>query len=368
VSAAAGEKTESATPKKRDEARKKGTVAKSTDVNGVAVLLAGFGMLAALGPMMFERLQESMRHLLGLMATPSVVEMDGLGALFGELGTVVAMTVGPIAGACLVAGLIANVAQVKWKMSFKAIKPDPRKLNPMAGAKNLLGKRAWFELVKNLLKVAVVSAVVFMVVTPQMDDLASLVGMPPGALMVELAKQTLSLGFRACAAYLFIAVADYGYQRYSTEKSLKMTKDEVKQEHKGQEASAEVRGARKRRQMEGARARMMQDVPEADVVVTNPTHYSVALKYDSEKAAPVVIAKGKDIIAFKIRDLARQNGVPVVPDPPLARSLHASVEVGQMIPEEMYQAVAQLLAFVYRTAGRRRQLQAVTPTSDPIAA
>ena len=368
MSQAAGEKTESATPKKRDEARKKGTVAKSADANGVAVLLAGFGMLAALGPMMFERLQESMRHLLQLMATPSVVGMDGLGSLFGELGIVVAMTVGPVAAACLVAGLIANVAQVKWKMSFKAITPDPRKLNPLSGAKNLLGKRAWFELVKSLLKVAVVSAVVIMVITPKMDELAALVGMPPAALMVELAKQTLSIGFRACIAYFFIAIADYAYQKYSTEKSLKMTKDEVKQEFKGQEASAEVRGARKRRQMEGARARMMQDVPEADVVVTNPTHYAVALKYDAEKAAPVVVAKGKDIIAFKIRDLARSSGIPVVPDPPLARSLHASVEVGQMIPEEMYQAVAQLLAFVYRTAGRRRQLAAAASTSDPIAA
>jgi flagellar biosynthetic protein FlhB len=358
VSQAAGEKSEKATPKKRDDARKKGTVAKSIDANGVAVLLAGFGILAALGPMMFDRMQDSMRHLLTLTATPDIVTVDGIGALFGELGMVMAIAVGPVAGACLVAGFLANIAQVKWKPSFKAITPNPRKLNPLTGAKNLLGKRAWFELVKNLLKVAVVGAVVAMVLTPKLDELAALVGMPPAQLMVELAKQTLSIGMRACVAYLFIALADYAYQRWSTEKSLKMTKDEVKQEFKGQEASAEVRGARKRRQMDGARARMMQDVPDADVVVTNPTHYAVALKYDAEKAAPVVVAKGKDLIAFKIRDIARQSGVAVVPDPPLARSLHASVEVGHMIPEELYQAVAQLLAFVYRTAGRRRQLQA----------
>ena len=365
MSAAAGEKSEKATPKKRADARKQGTVAKSTDVNGVAVLLAGFGMLAALGPMMFERLQESMRHLLQMTATPGVVQMDGLGELFGELGIVTAIVVGPIAGACMVAGLLANVAQVKWKPSWKAIQPKPSKLNPVAGAKNILGKRAAFELVKNLLKVTVVGVVVAMVITPKLDELASLVGMPPAALMVELSKQTFSIAMRACVAYFFIAVADYAYQYWSVEKQLKMTKDDVKQEFKGQEANAEVRGARKRRQMEGARARMMQDVPDADVVVTNPTHYAVALKYDGDKAAPIVVAKGKDLIAFKIRDLARQSGVPVVPDPPLARSLHASVEVGHMIPEELYQAVAQLLAFVYRTAGRRRQL-AATPT--PIAA
>jgi flagellar biosynthesis protein FlhB len=164
------------------------------------------------------------------------------------------------------------------------------------------------------------------------------------------------MGFKAAAAYVVIAAADYGYQKYSTEKQLKMTKEEVKQEGKGQEASPEVRSARKRRQLEGARARMMQDVPDADVVVTNPTHYAVALKYDAEQAAPIVVAKGKDLIAAKIRRIATESGVPVVPDPPLARSLHASVEVGRMIPEELYQAVAQLLAFVYRTAATRRAL------------
>jgi flagellar biosynthetic protein FlhB len=356
----AGEKSEAATPKKRDEARKKGTVAKSTDVNGVAVLLAGFGMLAALAPAILERMMNSMRHLLQLMATPDVVEMDGMGALFTELGTVIALVVGPIALACMVAGLIANVAQVKWKPSFKAITPSPSKLNPLTGAKNLLGKRALFETAKSILKVAVVGAVVLMVVTPKLDELASLVGMPPAALMVELSKQVLSIGLRACVAYFFIALADYSYQRYSTNKSLKMTKSEVQQEHKGQEMSAEIRGARKRRQMEGARARMMGDVPEADVVVTNPTHYAVALKYDAANAAPIVVAKGKDLIAAKIRQIAAESGVPIVPDPPLARSLHASVEVGRAIPEELYQAVAQLLAFVYKTAGRRRQL--TTPT------
>jgi flagellar biosynthetic protein FlhB len=194
------------------------------------------------------------------------------------------------------------------------------------------------------------------------DDLAALVGMPPRLLMVDLAKEVLTICVRAILAYLVIAAADYAYQRYTTEKGLKMSREEVKNEYKQQEGSAEVRGARKRRQMETARARMMQDVPEADVVVTNPTHYAVALKYSADKAAPIVVAKGKDLIAFKIRDLAKQSGVPVVPDPPLARSLHASVEVGQMIPEELYQTVAQLLAFVYRTAGtRRRQLQSPSP-------
>lgn len=352
-----GEKTEKATPKKAEEQRKMGTVAKSQDVNGVAVLFAGLGVMTIVGPAMFDRMKASMSHLLTMAGTPSMVSEDGLGALFGELAKVVAMTVGPIALACMAAGFLANVAQVKWKPSFKIIQPRPQKLNPISGAKNLLGKHAIFELVKSLLKCGAVGAVVYTAVRPQMDQLAGLVGMEPALLLGEVSKQVLNIGMKACMAYFFIAMADYAYQVYSTNKSLKMTKEEVKQEFKGQEASAEVRGARKRRQMEGARARMMADIPEADVVVTNPTHYAVALKYEADKPAPVVVAKGKDLIAAKIRRIAEENGVPIVPDPPLARSLHASVEVGHLIPEELFQAVAQLLAFVYRT-GRRKALAA----------
>lgn len=364
MSASAGEKTEKATPKKRDDARKKGQVARSMDVNGAVVLLAGLGVLAATAPMTMSRMQDSMRHLLTLISTPSVVSHDGLAPLFGELGIVLGLVVGPIAGGCLLAGVLASVAQVKWKPSAQAIKPSPSKINPISGAKNIFGKKALFEAVKSVAKVSVVGAVVYSIVTPQLDDLAALVGMPPAQVVGELARQVLELGLKACAAYVVIAAADYAYQKHSTEKQLKMTKDEVKQEHKQQEMSAEIRGARKRRQMEGARARMMQDVPEADVIVTNPTHYAVALKYDAEKAAPVVVAKGKDLIAAKIRRIGAEAGVPIVPDPPLARSLHASVEVGRMIPEELYQAVAQLLAFVYRTAGHRRALGASTTTAQ----
>jgi flagellar biosynthetic protein FlhB len=157
----------------------------------------------------------------------------------------------------------------------------------------------------------------------------------------------------AALAYVVIAVADLIYQRHRHDKSLRMDKDEVKQEHKQQEMSGEIRGARRRRQMEMSRGRMMDAVPTADVVVTNPTHFSVALRYDSESLAPVVVAKGADLLAFHIRTQAAAHGVAVVPDPPLARALYASVDVGRMIPEEMFQAVAQLLAYVYKVAGRR---------------
>jgi flagellar biosynthesis protein FlhB len=158
---------------------------------------------------------------------------------------------------------------------------------------------------------------------------------------------------RIAVAYLVIAIIDYAYQRHRHEKSLKMSKEDVKEEGKQQSLPPEVRGAIRRRQIQAARARMMSAVPQADVVVTNPTHFAVALKYDSAKAAPEVVAKGPDLVAAQIRKVAKEHGIPVIEDPPLARALHAGVEVGQEIPEEFFQAVAQLLAFVFRVAGRR---------------
>ena len=348
-----GEKTEKATPKRQEDARKKGQVARSMDLNGAVVLLAGLGVLALTGPVVLGRLSDAMHDGLTLIATPDVVGRQGMGALFSALGEVVALSVAPVAFACLLAGIAASVGQVGWKPSAEAIKPDPKKLNPISGAKNLFGKRAAFELVKNVAKVAAVAAIVAAAVVPALDEMAALVGLPAPALVAELAREILAIGLRATAAYLVIAIADYAWQRYRHDKQLRMTKEEVKQEMKGQNLPPEVRSALRRRQMMAARSRMMADVPQADVVVTNPTHYAVALRYGPDAPAPVVVAKGKDVLAFKIRAVAADSGVPVVPDPPLARSLHGSVEVGQMIPEELFQAVAHLLAYVYRTARSR---------------
>jgi flagellar biosynthetic protein FlhB len=172
--------------------------------------------------------------------------------------------------------------------------------------------------------------------------------------MPHLAAEVLAIAQRAALAYLVIAVADAIYQRWRFAKQMRMDKQEVKDEHKQQELPAEIKGAQRRRSMELARARMMDAVPTADVIVTNPTHFSVALRYDGEHPAPVVVAKGQDVLALRIRELARERGVAVVPDPPLARALYASVDVGRMIPEELYEAVAQLLAYVYRVAGARK--------------
>jgi flagellar biosynthetic protein FlhB len=349
----AGERTEKATPKRRNEARKKGQVAKSTDVNGSVVLLASLFALGSFGPTLVQKLEASMYQGLTQISHPEVVSQQGLGKLLGSTFSGVVTAVAPIAGVCMLAGVLANVAQVRPKLNMQALKPDPKRLNPAAGIKRLFGPASAFEAGKGLLKVAVLGALAVFTVLPKLKDMAAAVGMSPSDFLSTAGTTVLAVGRRLAVAYLVIAIGDYFWQRHRHEKSLKMSKEDVKEEAKSQNLPPEVRGAIRRRQLQAARARMMSAVPQADVVVTNPTHFAVALAYDGAKAAPEVVAKGPDLVAAQIRKVAEEHGVPIVEDAPLARALHASVEVGQEIPEEFFQAVAQLLAFVYRVAGRR---------------
>jgi flagellar biosynthesis protein FlhB len=351
---AAHEKTEKATPKKRADARNKGQVAKSQDLNGAVVLLASLLALGSFGPPLFERMKEQMHESLRLISTPDVVSLEGLGAVLGSGAQSVIFATAPIALVCMVAGVLVNVGQIRpLKITPKAIRPDFKKLNPAAGLKRLFSPHSAVEATKSVAKLTAVGVIAALAVLPELPRLAALVGMPPEALVGKLAQSVFDIAKRAAVAYLVIAIADYVWQKYDFEKKLRMDKQEVKEEAKQQNLPPEVRGAMRRKAMELSRKRMMQAVPAADVVVTNPTHYAVALKYDGDKPAPEVVAKGKDLIAAQIRKIAEENGVPVISDPPLARSLHRLVEPGQLIPEELFQAVAQLLAFVYRVAGRR---------------
>jgi flagellar biosynthetic protein FlhB len=349
----AGDKTEKPTPKRRSEARKQGQVARSADMNGAIVLLAALMVLSAMAPKMMDSLKTMMSTTLLAIQNPDVVTKDGLGPIVTDITMVMVKVIGPIAAVCMVAGVLVNVAQVKWAPSFKPVKPNFKKVNPLSGAKNIFGPQMWFEGGKTVVKVGAVGGITAMALFPKFDELAALVGMPPQQLLPHLCELILAIAWRAGAAYLAIAFIDYAWQKYRHEKQLKMSKQEVKEEAKSQDSPAEVKSAIRRRQMEQARKRMMDDVPTADVVVTNPTHYAVALRYDGEKLAPEVVAKGKDLIAFQIRRIAEEHAVPVISDPPLARGLHKAVEIGHQIPEEFFQAVAQLLAFVYRVAGRK---------------
>jgi flagellar biosynthetic protein FlhB len=348
------EKTEKATPKKREQAREKGQMARSMDLNGAVVLMAALIALSAFGPRMLAQMEEAMLTVIQLAKNPEVVDQHGIGAVFMLVGRHIVLGALPVIAVCMVAGVLINVIQVGIKPKRKAIKPDPKRLNPITGFKGIVSPNSLVELAKNLVKVGLVGAIVAITLLPKLDEFAALVGTPAQVLLPQLCQAILSLAQRAAMVYLAIGLADVFYQRYRHEKSLKMEKKEVEDEFKQQQLPADVKRAQKRKAFELASRRMMDAVPTADVVVVNPTHFSVALKYDADHPAPIVVAKGLDSLALKIRELARECDVAVVPDPPLARTLYASVDVGKMIPEDLFHAVAELLAYVYRVAGARK--------------
>lgn len=356
-----GDRTEKATPKHRAQARKKGQVARSADLSGALVLIAGIVTIGALGPHIAQSVGSCMRAMLAEIAHPQrVTSAAGMKQLLESTLTTVAYTVGPVAGACTVAALLSGFAQVGFRPHLQALKIDPHRISPHSGAKNLFGPNLLFETAKASTKVLIVGVVAAMSLLPDMSGLASKVGIPPLALGSISAGSALGVAERASIAYLLIGAIDYAWQHRRTARAMRMTKQEVKEEVRQHNVSAELKGAQRRRQMQAARARMMAAVPTADVVVTNPTHFAVALRYDGSRPAPEVVAKGQDLIAAQIRKVAKEHDVPVVPDPPLARALHGSVEVGQVVPAELYVAVARVLAFVYRVAGRSRLAAAGT--------
>jgi flagellar biosynthetic protein FlhB len=349
------DRTEKATPKHRKRAREKGQVARSPDLGGSVVLMAGLFALSLMGAKIADASAAAFREMLGDIAHPGrVATAAGLNNLMHTALSTIALSVAPVAGACVVSGVLASVAQVGFHPSTHSLKPDFRRINPVSGLRNLLGPNLIFEGLKAVSKVAIVAFVATMALLPGLTDLASLVGIKPAALGVVFGQRAMEIAQRATLAYLLIGLIDYGWRRYRHEKQLRMTKQQVKDETRQYGVSAEVKMAQRRRQMQAARARMMAAVPGADVVVTNPTHFAVALRYDGTRTAPEVVAKGQDLIAAQIRRVAEEHDVPLVADPPLARALHQSVEIGQVIPEELYAAVARVLAFVYRLAGRRR--------------
>ncbi|HEX8753015.1 MAG TPA: EscU/YscU/HrcU family type III secretion system export apparatus switch protein [Solirubrobacterales bacterium] len=347
------DKTEKATPKRRAEARKKGQVARSADLCGAAVLLGSLAALSAFGPGIMDGLAGSMRGMLAATADPSKVSAQGIGPLMSAAGLAILAALAPVALACLFAGLGANVVQVGLRIAPEGLKPDPKRLNPVQGAKNVFGVNALVETLKSSGKVAVVGAIAALALLPNLQNLAALVGIQPPALGTEIAGGIAGIAWKAGAAYLLIAIGDFFWQRHRLDKQLRMHKEEVRREQKEESISPELRASQRRKAAQMSRGRMMAAVLGADVVVANPTHFAVALKYDGTRPAPVCVAKGKDLIALAIRRVAEENDVPVVENPPLARSLFDSVKLDAEIPEHLYRAIAELLAFVYRTARRR---------------
>lgn len=347
------DRTEKATPKHRKRAREKGEVARSPDLGGSIVVVAGLFALSLMGSRIVNAAAEMLHGAFAEIGHPDqAMTAAGLSGLMHAAISTVVLAVAPVAGVCVLAGLLGGVAQVGFRPTAHSLKPDFRRINPASGLKNLLGVNAVFEALKAIAKVAVVGAVATLALLPGLTGLASVVGISALGLGTLSAGKALEVAEHAAFAYLLIGLIDYAWRRRRHEKQLMMSKQQVKDENRQEGISAEVKAALRRRQMQIARARMMAAVPDADVVVTNPTHFAVALTYDGKRTAPEVVAKGKDLIAAQIRRIAEESGVPVIADPPLARALYASVEIGQIIPEELYAAVARVLAFVYRLAGR----------------
>lgn len=351
---ASGDRTEKATPKRRDEARKEGQVAKSQEVSSAFAMLGGFALIAVWGPHMLAAVSGEMKQGLSDSGTTTLKAAD-LQEMFLHTVKVITYAVGPFFVAMAVVGLAANLIQVKFQFTPQVLKPRLNRINPINGFKQKFSINAVFELFKNLAKLAVVTIPAILILWGAKDQLLMLGDMPPIAAGALAVKLTLDIGFKIGMIYVTIAIIDYLFQRYRHEKSIRMSKQDVKTEMRQQDVAPELKAAQRRRQRDAARKRMLSEVPNADVIITNPTHYSIALRYDPEIGAPQVIAKGVDLLALRIREIAEQNNVMRVENRPLARQLYASVEVGQVIPPEMFAAVAEILAFVYKTQDRKHK-------------
>lgn len=343
-----GEKTEKATPRRREEARHKGQVFKSADLNAAVIMLAGCVSAYLTFPLTVASLHEfTALYLLdrSLMDFSNQYVYHMMVEAFLVMGKITL----PIILATFVSALLITYLQVGVVFSGEVLTPKLERLNPWEGFKRIFSKRALVELTKSLIKVVVTSYIVYTVLNKYFYIFPRFVDMELGDTLVVLSKIVIEMALKVGVAFIIVGVLDYIYQWYEYEKSLKMSKYDIKQEYKQTEGDPLVKSRQKQIQREAAMRRMMAEVPGADVVITNPTHFAVALQYKIDvMEAPLVIAKGQDFIALKIREVAQENGVMVVENPPLARGLYYTTEIGDLVPEELYQAVAEILAFVYR--------------------
>lgn len=349
------ERTEPATPKRRQEAREKGQVAKSVDLGTALVLLASAGVLYFTGGWLVAGVRETMVAAFSGSWLSGDFTVSTVAQLFQNLTWRVALLVMPVSLAAAAVGLLAQLVQVGFLFTGYPLQPQLERINPLAGLRRIFSRRALVELLKALLKVLVIGGIAYRYLRGSFDFLPRLVSVAPagaGIWMGQTAwRTTLAIG----AALLVVGVLDYLYQRVEYERSLRMSRKQLLEELKQTEGDPLIRRRLRERQRQMASRRMMQAVPTADVVITNPTHLAVALKYDmATMEAPVVVAKGAGIIAQRIREVAEKHGVVVLQDRWLARALYEGVEIGQAIPEHLYQAVARVLAFVYRL--RRRSI------------
>jgi len=347
------ERTEPASPKKRSDARKKGQVAMSREVPSVLILMASLGFFFFGGGWMLRSLRQFMHtiftNLNGMLLTDILTARDLL-VLSLHSGLYILL---PFMLAVLVAGVFGNVMQIGLLFSTETITPKLTKINPITGFRRLVSLKTLAELPKSILKLVTVGSIAYVLVMRNLPRMPDLMQMAVADILQEFGWIAFQIGFFVCLALIFLSAADYVFQRWQHEKELRMTKQEVKDEQKQLMGDPQIKARIKSAQREMARRRMMAAVPEADVVITNPTRLAVALKFDADEMdAPMVVAKGAGEIARKIREIAREHNVPLVEEKPLAQALYKTVEVDQFIPVELYRAVVEVLAYVYRLKGK----------------
>lgn len=353
-----GEKTEPATEKKLREAREDGKVAKSKELNSAFDLIVLFLVLKIfiswVGGGFIEVYQYVYKTIPEFVtAVAAETSAHEISVYLQSIFWMMLKMMAPFFGFGLVVTVIVSIIQVGWKISAKPLKPKGDKFNPVNGFKRIFSKDSVFELFKSILKIGVVIYVAYTSVRNEVDDIFILYDMPLNQAIALCGDIIINAGLKISLVYLVVGIADFVYQKFRFNEEMKMTKQEVKDEYKNTEGNPEIKGRQRQRMREASRQRMMQDVPKADVVITNPTHLAVAIKYDAEKAkAPVVLAKGEDFLAQKIRETAKEHNIEIVENKPLARMLYANVNIGEEIPPELYQAVAEILAMVYNMKNR----------------
>jgi len=342
------EKTEKATPKKRQDVRKKGQTAKSQEVPTALILAAVFMTITIMSTSMFDTFMKLFRETFQVFIFQDLTP-DSVAILFKDILLFLATIVAPVFLAAFIAALVANYIQVGFLFTTEPLKMKLERIDPLKGAKRLFSLRAIVELIKSILKISIIAFIAFGFLWANIENILGLNRLTPISSVSYIGSLTIKMGLFCTLGLVGLALLDYMYQKFEFEKSIRMSKQDIKDEYKNMEGDPLIRSKIKQRQREMAMRRMMQEVPAADVVITNPTHYAIALKYDeSKRDAPYVVAKGVDFLAQKIKMIAKEHQVVMVENRPLARALYDQVEIGEEIPEEFFKAVAEILAYVYR--------------------
>lgn len=351
-----GDKTEEPTAKKRQDARKKGQVARSTELSTAFVLLIGFFVLKVMAEYIYTQLADYTTYVFSHL--DQSIDTANVMHIFAGILVILVKTALPVMLAIMVIGLAINFFQVGLMFNTEKLEPKLDNLNPISGMGRIFSKRSLVELVKSLFKIAIIGGFLYMFLKDQILIMPQYIYLDLFTALAQMEGIVFKMAFQICGVIMIMAVLDYAYQRWQTTQDLKMTKQEVKDEFKQMEGDPQIKGKIKQKQRQMAMARMMQEVPKADVIITNPTHFAVALSYHKGMMAPKVLAKGQDLVAQKIKAIGRENDVPLVENRPLARALFAATQVGDYVPRELYQAVAEVLAYVYRLRRKKQRARA----------